>query len=100
MCLACDERRERGHRVARSSAERSCRRCLVPLYPLTVWAAMSEREQAMADWHCTPYDQEIEHERAEAQRRADRARWDDLGPTIAWAQKILADPDTCAGPPP
>ncbi|PIB04591.1 hypothetical protein B1C81_32915 [Streptomyces sp. HG99] len=29
----------------------------------------------------------------EAQRRADRARWDDLGPTIAWAQKILADPD-------
>lgn len=96
MCLACDERLERGRRVARSLMERSCRRCLMQLYPLTVWTAMSEREQAMADWHCTPCDQEIEQERAEGQRRADRARWDDLGPTIAWAQKILADPDAYA----
>ncbi|WP_460074164.1 3'-5' exonuclease [Streptomyces sp. YKOK-I1] len=93
MCLACEERRERGRRVALSLVERSCRRCLVQLYPLTVWAGMSEREQTMADWHCTPCDQEIEQERIEAQQLADRARWDDLGPTIAWAQKILADPD-------
>ncbi|MFM9681638.1 3'-5' exonuclease [Streptomyces brasiliscabiei] len=96
MCLACDERLERGRRVALSLVERSCRRCLVQLYPLAVWAAMSEREQAMADWHCASCDQEIEQERAEGQRRADRARWDDLGPTIAWAQKILADPDSYA----
>ncbi|WP_435607074.1 3'-5' exonuclease [Streptomyces ardesiacus] len=93
MCLACDERLERGRRIARSLAERACRRCLVQLYPPTVWAAMSERERAMADWHCTACDREIERERVEAERRADRARWDDLGPTIAWAQKILADPD-------
>ncbi|MGW0647319.1 exonuclease domain-containing protein [Streptomyces umbrinus] len=96
MCLACDERLERGRRVAGPLVKRSCRRCLVQLFPLTVWAAMNDREQAMADWHCTPCDREIEQERAEAQRRADRARWDDLGPTIAWAQKILADPDAYA----
>ncbi|MFD7136140.1 3'-5' exonuclease [Streptomyces sp. NPDC059894] len=66
MCLACDERRERARRVARSLVERSCRRCLVQLYPLMVWAAMSEPEQAMADWHCTPCDQETERERGDA----------------------------------
>ncbi|MCF2132222.1 hypothetical protein L1I79_38290, partial [Strepomyces sp. STD 3.1] len=91
MCLACDERLERGRRVARSLMERSCRRCLVQLYPLTAWAAMSEREQAMADWHCARCEREIEQERVQAQRRADRARWNDLGPAIAWAQKILAN---------
>ncbi|WP_318199193.1 hypothetical protein [Streptomyces sp. SCL15-4] len=96
MCLACDERLERGRRLTRSLAERSRRRCLVQLYPLTVWAAMSEREQAMADWHCPACDREIEQGRAQARRRADRARWDDLGPTIAWAQMILADPEAYA----
>jgi DNA polymerase III epsilon subunit-like protein len=96
MCLACDERLARGRRVALSLVERSCRRCLVQLFPLTVWAAMSEHEQAMADWHCASCEQEMEQERAEAQRQADRARWGDLGPTIAWAQKILADPDAYA----
>ncbi|MFF8919026.1 3'-5' exonuclease [Streptomyces sp. NPDC015032] len=96
LCLACDERIERGRRVALSLVERSCRRCLVQMVPLTAWAAMSEHEQAMADWHCTPCEREISQERAEAQRRADQDRWDDLGPTIAWAQKILADPDAYA----
>ncbi|MGJ5899219.1 exonuclease domain-containing protein [Streptomyces niveiscabiei] len=96
MCLACEERLERGRRVALSLVERSCRRCLVQLFPRAVWAAMSGREQAMADWHCAACDQEIERERVEAQRRADRARWGDLGPTIAWAQKILAEPDAYA----
>ncbi|MEV4342201.1 3'-5' exonuclease [Streptomyces sp. NPDC049590] len=68
------------------------------LYPLTVWAAMSEREQAMADWHCPACDREIERERAQAQRQADRARWDDLGPAIAWAQNFLADPEAYSVP--
>ncbi|AEM88764.1 hypothetical protein [Streptomyces violaceusniger] len=96
MCLACEERIERGRRMALSLVERSCRRCLVQLFPPTVWAAMSEREQAIADWHCAPCEREIEQERLEAQRRADRARWGDLGPAIAWAQKILADPEAYA----
>lgn len=80
MCLACDERLERGRRVALSLVERSCRRCLVQLFPLTVWAAMSEREQAMADWHCSPCEQEIEQEHVEAQQRADRAGGTTSGP--------------------
>ncbi|MFF7987707.1 hypothetical protein ACFZDK_53205 [Streptomyces sp. NPDC007901] len=96
MCLACDERLEHGRRVTQSLVTRSCRRCLVQLFPLTAWAAMIEREQAAADWHCAACDHAIEQERVEAQRRADRARWDDLGPTIAWAQTILADPDAYA----
>lgn len=95
-CLACDERIERGRRVAHSLVDRSCRRCLVQLVPLAVWAGMDERERALADWHCGPCEQEIEQERVEAQRQADRDRWDDLGPTIAWAQKILAHPDAYA----
>ncbi|MBL1120581.1 3'-5' exonuclease [Streptomyces sp. 110] len=96
MCLARDERIERGRRMTRSLVERSCRRCLVQLFPLTVWTAMSEREQAMTDWHCAPREREIEHKHVEAQRRADRARWGDLGPTITWAHKILTDPDVYA----
>ena len=32
----------------------------------------------------------------EARRQEDRDWWADLGPTIAWAQKILADPDAYA----
>jgi hypothetical protein len=92
LCLACDERIERGRKVARSLVDRSCRRCLVQLVPRAVWASMSELERARADWHCGPCQEELERERAEAQRQADRDRWDDLGPTIAWAQKILANP--------
>lgn len=79
MCLACDERLERGRRVALSLVERSCRRCLGQLFPLTVWAAMSEREKAVADWHCATCEREIEQERVQAQRRADRARWTTSG---------------------
>lgn len=96
LCLACDERIERGRKVALSLVDRSCRRCLVQLVPLAVWAAMGERERALADWHCGPCEEEIERERAEAQRQTDRERWDDLGPTIVWAQKILADPEAYA----
>ncbi|MET9294851.1 3'-5' exonuclease [Streptomyces sp. NPDC003077] len=96
LCLACDERLERGRKVARSLVDHSCRRCLVQLVPLAVWAAMGERERAMADWHCTPCWEEIDQERAEAQRQADRERWNDLGPTLAWAQKILAEPEAYA----
>lgn len=96
LCLACDERVERGRKVARSLVDRSCRRCLVQLVPLAVWAAMGERERVLADWHCGPCRDELEGERAEAQRQVDRERWDDLGPTIAWAQRILAEPDAYA----
>ena len=96
QCLACQERIERGRKVARSLSDRSCRRCLVQLVPLARWAGMSEQQRVRADWHCGPCDQEIAHERLEAQRQADRDRWDDLGPTIAWAQEILADPDAHA----
>ncbi len=49
-------------------------RCLAQQFPLTVWAAMSEHEQATAARHCTLCEQEIEQEHADAQRRADRAR--------------------------
>ncbi|MHB6912838.1 3'-5' exonuclease [Streptomyces sp. DB-54] len=96
LCLACDERIERSRKVALSLFDRSCRRCLVQLVPLAVWASMGERERALADRDCGPCQQELERERAQAQQQADRDRWDDLGPTIAWAQKILADPDAYA----
>lgn len=56
--------------MALSLVERSCRRCLVQMFPLTVPTAMSQHGEAMAAWHCTPCEREIEQERAEAQRRA------------------------------
>ncbi|MFI1205584.1 exonuclease domain-containing protein [Streptomyces sp. NPDC020883] len=96
LCLACDQRIEQGRGVALSLTNRACRRCLVQLVPLAVWAEMDERERVLADWHCGPCQEEIDRERAEVQRQADRERWDDLGPTISWAQKILANPDAYA----
>lgn len=96
LCLACEERLDRGRAVARSLTERSCRRCLVQLVPLATWARMREDERVLADWHCAPCEREIERERAEAVRQADRDRWEDLGPTITWAQAILSDPEAYA----
>ncbi|ANP52237.1 hypothetical protein J2Z21_008679 [Streptomyces griseochromogenes] len=52
MCLACDERIERGRRVTLFPMERSCQRCLMQLFPLTVWASTSEHEDVKPGSTC------------------------------------------------
>jgi DNA polymerase III epsilon subunit-like protein len=68
----------------------------VQVVSLAQWAAMDEWERLLADTYCGRCQEEIDRERVEAQQQADRDRWDDLGPTIEWAQKILANPDAYA----
>jgi hypothetical protein len=96
QCLACEARLQQGRQVARSLEARACSRCTIQVVPLAQWAAMEPWQRNLAeldDRYCPPCRQDLAREREQAQRRADRARWDELGPVVAWAKEILADPE-------
>jgi hypothetical protein len=96
LCLACEERLEHGRRVAWLLEERACRRCTVQLVPAAVWASMDIAARVAFPQHCAGCRSEIDAERAEERRAFDQARWHDLGPVVAWARRITADPEAYA----
>lgn len=100
VCQACHDRTTRGRAVAHALTLRHCPDCQAQT------AAREEVEEAQrSDSYgfafgyprtCEPCQTEQKRQAEEARQRAERERWDELGPVRTWARHVVSHPDQYA----
>ncbi|WP_125264862.1 3'-5' exonuclease [Streptomyces alboflavus] len=93
-CTACRARHERGRQVVIRLLGRHCPDCTTQTATRAEVAAAEARHGYPVGFprRCEPCEQALQQAAAEAQRAAERARWDELGPVREWARDVVAHP--------